>query len=92
MWPCQIQVLSQKVTGGGPGRWRQIGMCPPKSARFWAKKSHFSPKRAPKPGQNAQSNENGGYIPRSVSLPRVKQPYCALHSHDMSEKRPKKAP
>ena len=31
-WPCQIQVLSQKLTGGGPGRWRQVGRCPPKSA------------------------------------------------------------
>ena len=49
-WPCQIQVLSQKLTGGGPGRWRQVGRCPPKSAQFWAKNSHFSPKTAPSKG------------------------------------------
>ena len=58
--PCQIQVLSQKLTGGNPGRWRQVGRCPPKSAQFWAKNSHFSPKIAPKPGRNAQTKENGG--------------------------------
>ena len=28
-WPYQIQVLSQKLAGGGPGRWRQVGRCPP---------------------------------------------------------------
>ena len=48
-WPCQIQVLSQELTGGGPERWRQVGRCPPKTAQFWAKSSHFSPKIAPRP-------------------------------------------
>ena len=43
-WPCKIQVLGQKLTGGGPGRGRQLGRCPPKSALFWAKNSHFRPK------------------------------------------------
>ena len=47
--PCQIQVYSQKLSGGGPGRGCQVGRCPPKSAQFWAKNSHFSPKTAPKP-------------------------------------------
>ena len=65
-WPCQIQVLSQKHTGGGPGRWRQVGRCPPKSAQLWAKNSHFSPKVAPKPGQNAQTKGNGGYTTRAA--------------------------
>ena len=60
-WPCQIQVLSQKLTGGGPGRGRQVGRCPPKSAQFWAKNSHFSPKIAPKPGRNAQAKGKDGY-------------------------------
>ena len=45
-WPCQIQVLSQKLTGGDPGRGRQVGRCPPKYAQLWAKNSHFSPKTA----------------------------------------------
>ena len=65
-WPCQIQVLSQKLTGGGPGRGRQVGRCPPKSAQFWAKKSHFSPKTAPKPGRNAQTKGYGEYTARAA--------------------------
>ena len=44
-WPCQIQVLSQKLTSGGPGRGRQVGRCRPKSAQVWAKNSHFRPKQ-----------------------------------------------
>ena len=48
---CQTQVLIQQLNGGGPMRGRQVGRCPPKSAQFWAKK-RFSPKIAPKPGQN----------------------------------------
>ena len=65
-WPCQSEVLSQKLTGGGPGRWRQVGRCPPKSAQFWAKNSHFSPKTAPKPARNAQTKGSGGYIARAA--------------------------
>ena len=40
--PCQIQVLSQKLTGGGPGRWRQVGRCPPKSAVLGQKQPFFA--------------------------------------------------
>ena len=65
-WPCQIQVLSQKLSGGGPGRGRQVGRCPPKSAQFWAKNSHFSPKTAPKPGRNAQTKGYGEYTARAA--------------------------
>ena len=57
-WPCQIQVLSQKPTDGSPGRWRQLGRCPPKSAQFWAKNSHFSPKTALVRVQNSQTKAN----------------------------------
>ena len=65
-WPCQIQVLSQKLTGGGPGRWRQVGRCPPKSAQFWAKNSHFSPKTALVRVQNSQTKANGCYTARAA--------------------------
>ena len=61
-YPCQIHLLSHTLTSGGPGRWRQVGKCPPKSALFWAKNSHFSPETAPEPGRNAQTKGNGGYI------------------------------
>ena len=64
--PCQIQVSSQKLTGGAPGRGRQVGRCSPKSAQFGAKNSLFSPKIAPERGQNAQTKGNGGYIPRAA--------------------------
>ena len=60
--PCQIQALSQKLTGGGSGRWRQVGRCPPKSAQFWAKNSHFfSPKTALVRVQNSQTKVNSCY-------------------------------
>ena len=64
--PCQIQVYSQKLSGGGPGRGRQVGKCPPKFAQFWAKNSHFSPKTAPKPGRNAQMKGYGEYTARAA--------------------------
>ena len=60
-WPWQIQVLSRKLTGGGPGRGRQVGRCPPKSAQLWAKNSHFSPKTAIVRVQNSQTKANGCY-------------------------------
>ena len=69
-WPCQIQFLSQKLTGGGPGRGRQVGRCPPKSAHFWAKNSHFSPKTALVRVQNSQTKANGCYTPRAPQLSR----------------------
>ena len=37
--PCQIQVLSQKPTGGAPGR----GRCPPKTAHFVPQNTLFWP-------------------------------------------------
>ena len=43
--------LEPKAHRWRPGRWRQVGRCPPKTAQFWARNSHFSPKTAPKPGQ-----------------------------------------
>ena len=76
--PCQSQVLSQKLTGGGPGRWRQVGRCPPKSAQFWAKNSHFSPKTAPKPGRNAQAKANGCYNAHAARLSRDQGTFGAL--------------
>ena len=65
-WPCQIQALSQKLPGGGPGQWRQVGRCIPKSAQFWAKNSHFSPKTALVRVQNSQTKANGCYTTRAA--------------------------
>ena len=77
-WPCQIQVLSQKLTGGGPGRGRQVGRCPPKSAQLRAKNSHFSPKTALVRAQNSQTKANGCYTPRAACLSRDQGTFGAL--------------
>ena len=47
-WPCQIQVLSQELTGGTPGRGRQDGRCPPKAAHFVPQNSPFLAQNGPK--------------------------------------------
>ena len=39
--PCQIQVFSQKLTGGAPGRGLQVWRCPPKTAHFVPQNSLF---------------------------------------------------
>ena len=46
-WPCQIQVLGPKLTGGALGPWRQIGRCPPKTAHFVPQTAFFGSKWAP---------------------------------------------
>ena len=65
-WPCQIQVLSQKLTVGAPGRGRQVGRCPPKTAHFVSQNSLFWPKTAPKASQNGQTKANGSYTSRAA--------------------------
>ena len=64
-----------------------LGTPPPKSAQFWAKNSHFSPKIASKPGQNAQTKGNGGYNHARFDFTVPKSPLVPFNS----EKRPKKA-
>ena len=60
----QFQVLSPKLTSGGPGCPHQVGRCPPKSAPFRVQKCHFLPKTALEPIQNGQTKGNGSYTPR----------------------------
>ena len=85
----QIPVLSQKLTGGEPGRGRQNRRCPPKTAQFLPQSSLFWPKTDKIPSQNGQTKANGSYTPRAPQLPRNKEPFLALELHNMSEKRPK---
>ena len=77
-WPCQIQVLSQKLTSGAPGRGRQVGRCPPKIAHFVPQNSLFWPKTALKPTPNGQTKGNGCYTPRAPRLPRDHEFFLAL--------------
>ena len=88
-WPCQIQVLSQKLTSCAPGRRRQVGRCPPKNGHFVPQSSLFWPKTAPIPSQNGQTKANGSYTTRAPRFPRDQEPFRALQLHNMSEKRPK---
>ena len=76
--PWQIQVLGQKLTGGAPGRGRQIGRCPPKTADFVPQNSLFWPKTAPKPTQNGQTKAKSSYTPRAPRWPLDKEPFVAL--------------
>ena len=77
-WPCQIQVLSQKLSGGAPRRGRQVGRCPSKTAHFVPQNTLFWTKTAPKPSHNGQTKRNGRYTPRAPRLPLDKELVAAL--------------
>ena len=64
-WPCQIQVLSQKITGGAPGWARQVRRCPPKIAHLGAPKQPFLAQNGPK-AHSKQTNEGKHSIRRLV--------------------------
>ena len=68
-----------------PGAWAPSREVPYQICVILGQKEPFLPKTAPKPGRNGQTNGNG-------RVRRVKEPSNALQLHDMSEKRPKKAP
>ena len=76
-WPCQIQVLSQKLTGGAPGWVRQVGRCPPKTAHFVPLNNLFWPQTAPILSRNGQPRQTGPTlhvaldcrVPKSPLLP-----------------------
>ena len=50
-WPCQIQVLSQRLTGRALGWGRQVWRCPPKAA-------HFVPQEQPFLAQNGPETQS----------------------------------
>ena len=91
-WPCQIQVLSQKLTGGAPGRGRQVGRCPPKSAQLWAKKQPFFAQKSPQT-RAKRPNQGKRWLHSTCGLtsPCQRALSCPSTPH-MSDKRPKKAP
>ena len=79
-------------------RWRPGAGVPsrevplPNLRSFGPKTAIFRPKQPQNPGRNAQTKGYGEYTTRAASLHRVKELSSALQFHDMSEKRPKKAP
>ena len=76
----------------GRGVDAKLGGPLPNLRSFELKTAIFRPKIAPNAGRNAHTKGNGGYTTRAARLRGVKEPSSALQLHDMSEKRPKKAP
>ena len=79
-WPCQIQVLSQKLTGGGPGRGRQVGRCPPKSAHVVPQNSLLWPKMALIPVKMAKQRETVATLHVCLNCPVTKSRFLPSSS------------
>ena len=56
-WPCQIHVLSQKITGGAVGRGAKLGGALPKLRILCPKTTFFGPKRSRNPLQTDKRME-----------------------------------
>ena len=59
--PCQIQVLSQKLTSRAPGRGRQVGRCPPTTEHFVPPKQPFLAQSGPET-QSKRPNEGKQFL------------------------------
>ena len=79
-WPCQIQVLSQKLTGCGPRRRRQVGRCPPKSAQFGPKTAIFCPKEPQNPGKTPKRRETVATLHVRVGFTVSESPVVPFNS------------
>ena len=64
---------------------QNCAFCAPKTA-------FFGPKRPRNSAKTAKRGANSSYTSCAPQLPRDQEPFIALELHDMSEKRPKKAP
>ena len=78
--PCQIQVLSQKFTGGAPGQGRQAGRCPPKLAHFVPQNSLFGPKRPRNPLKTAKRTPTGATLHVRLNWPVTNSPFLSSNS------------
>ena len=90
--PCQIQFLSQKLTDGAPGRCRHIGRCPPESALFRAKSSHFLPKTALQPIGNAKRRKTAGTLHMRLDLLESNSPLVPSDDTICPKNTPKRPP
>ena len=61
---------------GAPGRGRQDGRCPPKTAHFVPQNSLFWPKTVPKPTQNGQTKGNGCKHSTCSSIAPRQRAFC----------------
>ena len=78
--PCQIQVLSQKLTGGAPGQRRQVGRCPPKTAHFVPQNSRLLAQNGPKT-QSKLTNEGKWLVHSACALiAKTKSPFLPSNS------------
>ena len=64
--PCCVACIAARpqLTSGGLAHERQVGRCPPNSAQFRAKNSHFGPKIAIKQVRRSQMKESRRHIPQ----------------------------
>ena len=103
--PCQIPVLSQKLTGWAPGQGRQVGRCPPKSAHFlpqksllWPKTAFFGSKRPRKAVKTAKRRQTVPTLHVRLDCPVNKSPFlpsssriCPRNGQNWRQKAPKSA-
>ena len=87
-WPCQIQVLSQKLTADAPGRGHQVGRCPPKMRILCPKTAFFGPKRPRNQVKTAKGRESVATLHVRLDCPVTKSSF--LHSN--STIRPRNSP
>ena len=89
--PCQIQVLSQKLTDGAPGRGRQVGRCPPKTAHFGPQNNLFWPKTARILSQNGQTKQTVPTLHVALDCRVTKSPFLPPSSTICPRNGPKMA-
>ena len=89
--PCQIQVLSQKLTGGAPGRGRQVWRCPPKPAHFVPKKSFFGPKLPRNSVKTGKQRQTVCTLHVRLDCPVTKSPFLPTSSTICPRNGPKMA-
>ena len=69
---------------------RQVDRCPPKSAQFWAKNSHFSPKIAPEPRKTRKRRETMATLHLRLGFTVSKRPLVPFNSMICSRNDPKR--
>ena len=78
--PCQIQLLSPKLTGGGLERGRQDGSRPPTTAHLVPQNSLFWPKTAQIPNQNGPTRQTVATLHVRLNCPVIKSPFLPSSS------------
>ena len=78
--PCQIQVLSQELTGGAPGRGRKVGRCPQICAVLGQKQPFFAQSSPQNPGETPKTRETVATLHVRLDLTVSKSPLVPFNS------------